>query len=163
MAVEISREDDTIRIIQRRGRGWGISLVLVGIFFGVISFLFGAFGEHLPGLSVLVTCLWAFLLSFVCSILGVALTENGEHFLFSSKGLEAQFFRMRFVQWKIDYPVQILQQIRVEPQQKFSAYRVVLGVKGRADVELARNLNSEAAWKLASIASEMNFLPIEGS
>jgi len=160
MALEVNRENGLILVSLRHGRGWGFAFLFTGAAFALVGSLAGIFSEHLPHLSVALTVLWAFLIGFAFLGLGAALTKNGHDFSFSSRGLRTDSFQWRFISWSIDYPAEWLESIRIELQQDYPVYRVVVVVKDRPSVEITKNLRSEEAWQLASVVAEPGGLPI---
>lgn len=159
--LELSRAESGVLVRRLRLWGWGALLLLLGIAFLLIGVLSGVTGQHLPQMSVLFTVIWALAFGIIFLSLGLAMTRHGEIFLFSPQGLFVEFYRMRAMHWKVDYPLAWLQEIVVVKQPgPYPLYRVLVSIQDRPEVELAEDLNSEEAWQLASSVAGPAFLRV---
>ena len=156
--LELSRQDGTVLVERRRGWGWGVVLLILGGFFTFGGLFCAVTGQHLPKMSSLATSLWALLLGLPQLPFGFFLTKNGEFFFFDGRGLRVEFFRLRMMHWFVEYPLSIIEGIDIERRE--DGYSVIIAIKGRPHVELAKQISSERAWQLASTVAEPAFLTI---
>lgn len=163
--MELEREEGVLLIRWHRGRVALGVLTIMGALFCLVGIMSLLTGQHLPQLSSVMTCVWALLVGIPGFLWGLCFIGYKRELTFSAEGIDAYFSRWRFIEWRLRFGPKRLDAIFIEPQRSMDYSRVMLQINGKnqADLEIARNLPNEEAWRLASLIAEVTALPIRGA
>lgn len=158
----VEREEDQLVIRWPRSRGALFGFSVIGLLFLSIGTLALVTGQHFPHISAMETCLWSYLSGVPCFLLGLCFLGNKRMLTFAPDGLKAYFSRWRFIEWQLHYKRKHMEAIYIEPHRSNRLSRVIIQIKGQADLEVARHLDNEYAWQIGTILAELTALPIRG-